>query len=219
MRIGDRKQKMRKERKEEIIKDEVIAKEAWGSMTLGKKTEYLWMYYKGWLFGVLLMIIAVCLGVTMYKGRKTPVLLNVVIVGGNDLKGDWVEESFAGYAGIEKEDGILNIRTNIPDDGGGMTSTTALTTLIGAGAVDVLVCPEYVYEEYSSQDGFLNIRELLGEGAKEYEDTLLDDGIRLRSGNVLEKEELTVYEEIYVAVPANCQNQEMAVRFVEYLLQ
>ena len=219
MRTEDTERDMKEERKEEVLKEEEIVKEAWGSMTLGKKTEYLWMYYRGWLFGAMLLITVVCLGVMTYKGKQMPVLLNAVIVGGNDLKADWLEESFAGYAGIEEEDGILRFRTNIPDDGGGMTSTTALTTLMGAEAVDVLVCPENVYEEYGSQGGFLDMRELLGDRAKEYEDMLTDHGICLRSGNLAQKEELTAYDEDYEAIPVNSQNPEMAVRFVEYLLQ
>ena len=76
-----------------------------------------------------------------------------------------------------------------------------------------------MYEEYGSQDGFLDMRELLGDRAKEYEDMLTDHGICLRSGNLAQKEELTAYDEVYVAIPVNSQNPEMAVRFVEYLLQ
>ena len=204
---------------EKSTKEEDIVKAAWGTMTLGKKLEYLWMYYKGWLAGALCLVLAVSVGVTMYKGMHTTVLLNAVVIGGDDLKAEWLVESFAQYAEIGEKDGVVQIRTNIPDDGGGMMSTTALTTLMGADAIDVLVCPADVYEDYDGHDGFFNMKEILGEKAEEYGDAVLENGVCLKAGNILEKEQMTAYEEIYVAIPVNSQNPETAVKFVEYLLQ
>ena len=205
--------------KSAVLKEEDIVKESWNTMTFGKKLEYLWMYYKGVLFGAVILVCLISIGITMYKGAHTTVLLNAVIVGGDNLKAEWLEESFARYADISEKDGVLQIRTNIPDDGGKMTSTTALTTLMGADAIDVLVCPERVYEDYSGHDGFLDMKELLGEEAGGNGDTILDDGVRLKDENILSKEEMTTYDEIYVAVPVNSQNPETAVKFIEYLLQ
>ncbi|MDE7038301.1 MAG: hypothetical protein K2O98_10210, partial [Lachnospiraceae bacterium] len=139
--------------------------------------------------------------------------------GGDNLKAEWLEESFAQYADVEEEDGVLQMRTNIPDDGGGMTSTTALTTLMGAESVDVLICPKRVFEDYDSYDGFLNMRDVLGDKASGYGDSVLDNGVRLKAGNILEKEAMTAYDEIYAAIPANCQNPKMAAKFIEFLLQ
>ncbi len=204
---------------EKSTKEEDIVKAAWGTMTLGKKLEYLWMYYKGWLAGALCLVLVVSVGVTMYKGMHTTVLLNAVVIGGDDLKAEWLMESFAQYAEIGEKDGVVQIRTNIPDDGGGMMSTTALTTLMGADAIDVLVCPADVYEDYDGHDGFFNMKEILGEKAEEYGDAVLENGVYLKAGNILEKEQMTAYEEIYVAIPVNSQNPETAVKFVEYLLQ
>ncbi len=200
-------------------KEEDIVKETWGSMTAGKKIEYLWMYYKGWLAGAVCVVLAVCLGVTMYKGRHTNVFLNVIVVGGDNLKAEWLAEEFSQYADIDGKEGIIRVRANIPDDGGGMTSTTALTTLMGAGAVDVLICPERVYEEYGSQGGFQDMGEVLGERAGDYGEAVLDSGVCLKGGNILEQEEMVAYDKVYAALPVNGQNQETAARFIEYLLQ
>lgn len=200
-------------------KEEDIVKETWGSMTAGKKIEYLWMYYKGWLAGAVCVVLAVCLGVTMYKGRHTNVFLNVIVVGGDNLKAEWLAEEFSQYADIDGKEGIVRVRANIPDDGGGMTSTTALTTLMGAGAVDVLICPERVYEEYGSQGGFQDMGEVLGERAGDYGEAVLDSWVCLKGGNILEQEEMVAYDKVYAALPVNGQNQETAARFIEYLLQ
>ena len=203
----------------DVIKEEDIIKGTWGTMTFGKKLEYLWMYYKSWLFAAIILVVLVCLGVTMYKGMHTNVLLNAVVIGGDSQKAEWLGEEFAQYAGIGKEEGVVRIRANIPDDKGGTTSKTALTTLMGADAVDVLVCSESVFWEYADQEGFMNMGELLSENGVAYGGTAGDYGVLLEAGNILEKEAMTSYDKIYAAVPINSQNPKMAAKFIEYLLQ
>ncbi len=207
-----------KDIREEVVKEEDIIKETWGSMSFGKKLEYLWMYYKSWLFAAVILVGLICLGVNMYKGMHTKVLLNAVVIGGDSQKAQWLEEAFVEFAGIEEKDGEVRIRANIPDDKGGATSKTALTTLLGANAVDVLVCSESVFYEYADQEGFLEIEELLGENPAGY-DAVSDYGVLLKSGNILEQEAMTSYDKIYAAVPVNSKNPKTAVKFIEFLLQ
>lgn len=215
-----RKEDVREEAiKEGVIKEEDIIKETWDGMSFGKKLEYLWMYYKSWLFAALILAGVICLGVSMYKGIHTKVLLNAVVIGGDSQKAEWLEESFSQYAGIGEKDGVVRVRANIPDDMGGATSKTALTTLMGANAVDVLVCSESVFEEYAGQDGFLDMKEFLGEKEADYGGAVGDYGVLLESGNILEQEAMTSYDKIYVAVPVNSQNPETAAKFIEYLMQ
>lgn len=202
-----------------VVKEEDIIKGTWGTMTFGKKLEYLWMYYKSWLFAAAILVGLICLGVTMYKGMHTKILLNAVVIGGDSRKAEWLEEAFSQYAGIGEKDGEVRVRANIPDDKGGTTSKTALTTLMGADAVDVLVCSESVFEEYADQDGFMDMEELLGENGVDDGGTGSDFGVLLESGNILEKEAMISYDKIYAAVPINSQNPEMAAKFIEYLLQ
>ena len=107
--------------KEQVRKEEDIIKETWSSMSFGKKLEYLWMYYKSWLFAAVILAGVICLGVSMYKGMHTKILLNAVVIGGDSQKAEWLEESFARYAGFEEKDGVVRVRANIPDDKGGAT--------------------------------------------------------------------------------------------------
>ena len=76
--------------REEVIKEEDIIKETWGSMSFGKKLEYLWMYYKSWLFAAVILVGVICLGVSMYKGMHTKILLNAVVIGGDSQKAEWL---------------------------------------------------------------------------------------------------------------------------------
>lgn len=170
------------------------------SMSPVKKMEYLWMYYKIWLVVLAAVIGVIYLGVIMYNGRHTTVLLNVAITGGNSKRAEQLSKDFCQYAVIGKKDGIIRIQANIPEDGGSMTSKTALTTLIGADAVDVLICGEDVYKEYDKQDGFRKTIEFPKE-------------------NILKKKKIISYEDAHAAIMMNAQNRKMAEKFLEYLEQ
>lgn len=180
-------------------------------MSFGKKAEYLWMYYKGVFAAVLLVICAVWLGITMYRGRHTVVALNVFVAGGDARTAEWIEEDFTSYEKLEGEEGVVRIKAGLPEAGDNMTTKTALTTLMGAEAVDVLVCAEDIYTEYHEQGGFEAVREITGE------DTTPGDALVLGEDNVLTREGQVGYQKVYAAVPVNCQNREMAARFLDYL--
>ena len=65
---------------------------------------------------------------------------------GDSQKAEELNKDFCKYAGIDEKDGIIRIQANIPEDGGSLSSKTALTTLVGADAVDVLICREDVFK-------------------------------------------------------------------------
>lgn len=187
-------------------------------MSFGKKIEYLWMYYKAWLAGLLIFLGAVWLGITMYRGMHTTVLLNVAIVGGDNNQASALAEDFAGYAGLSEKDGEIRIKANLPDESSGSSLKTALTTLMGADALDVLICSGGIYEEYSGQGGFVSMEELLGERADGYESQVLEDAVCMGADSVLGRQEMVRYDKIYAAVSVNCKNPETAAKFLYYLL-
>lgn len=194
-------------------------KKLFEAMTFGKKMEYLWMYYKAWLVGFLFLGAAVWLGITMYRGTHTAVLLNVAVVGGDNNQAVQFAEEFAEYAGITATDGEIRVKANLPDESSGSALRTALTTLMGADALDVLICSKGVYEEYSRQDAFLSMQDILGEQAGDYGDKVLADAVCIGKDSVPGRSKMVRYDEIYVAVSVNCQNQKRAVEFLCYLLE
>lgn len=199
--------------------EEEIVKKKWKEMTFLQKAEYLWMYYKIWLFGAAAVIALIWLGVVMYKGAHTNVLLNVAVVGGDSQKAQELAEDFAGYCGITDKDGVIRVKANIPEADGTTSQQTVLTTLIGAEAVDVLICTGEVYEEYSSQEGFLSMDRLFEGEKPDADERFLEYGIRLSKDSLSGCMDLVSYSEIYVAVPVTCQNPQMAGEFVKYLLE
>ncbi|MEZ3436296.1 MAG: hypothetical protein K1W34_17065 [Lachnospiraceae bacterium] len=194
-------------------------KKLFKAMTFGKKLEYLWMYYKAWFAGLLFLIAAVCLGITMYRGAHTTVLLNVAIVGGDNTRAVKFAEDFARYADITAKDGEIRVKANLPDESSGSSLRTALTTLMGADALDVLICSEGVYEEYSGQGAFVSTKDILGKKAEDYGDEVLADAVCVGKDSVPGREEMVRYDKIYAAVSVNSQNQEMAAEFLCYLLE
>lgn len=194
-------------------------KELFKTMTLRKKLEYLWMYYKSWFAALLILIGAVCAGIMMFRGMNTTVLLNIAIVGGDHNQAEKFASDFAEYAGVTEKDGEIRVKANLPDESSGSSLTTALTTLMGADALDVLICSEGIYEEYSSQDGFLSTKDLLGDKKEAYGERVLEDALCLGTDSIPGREEMVRYDKIYAAVSVNCQNPEMAAEFLCYLLE
>ena len=170
-------------------KEEVYLDKNFSSMPFGKKVEYLWMYYKIWLVILAAVIGVIYLGCTMYKGRHTTVLLNVAVTGGDSQKAEELNKDFCKYAGIDEKDGIIRIQANIPEDGGSLSSKTALTTLVGADAVDVLICREDVYQEYKKQDGF-------------------QETIDFPEDNMLKKKKIISYDDAHAFSISNVNNQQ-----------
>lgn len=194
-------------------------KKLFEAMTFGKKMEYLWMYYKGWFAGFLILLAAVWAGITMFRNAHTTVLLNIAIVGGDNNQAVSFAEDFAEYAEISEKDGEIRVKANLPDESNKRSLMTALTTLMGADALDVLICSEGIYNEYSEQEAFLSMEEVLGEAAGMYEENILADAVCIGADSIPGRQEMVRYDKIYVAVSVNCQNIEMAEKFLYYLLE
>lgn len=172
------------------------------SLNFTGKLEYIWMYYKVWFAAAAGIIVLLYLGVSMYQGSRENVLVNVVVVGGDAQdteKIEKLEQEIKGALGAEGKYDVVRVQANIPLDGGAQTSQTALTTLFGADAVDVLICPENIYQEYARQDGFL-------------EEPLVIEN----QGRITEVIQVP-YTDIYAAVPVNAQHKEAAEKVMEYL--
>ncbi len=169
------------------------------AMSTGGKIEYIWMYYKAWFAAALLAAAAVYLGAAMYQGSRANVAVSVVIVGGNAQDTDKLEREIKEYLHANEKHDTVRIQANISGEDDTSASETALTTLIGANSVDVLICPEEVYVRYKEQGGF--------------------DGDALVLANEGAIKELVDvrYDEIYAGIPVNAQHKQAAQKVLELI--
>ena len=177
-------------------------KEKLGAMTLMGRIEYIWMYYKIVFVIIALVIAVVYVGVHMYQGMRENLLVSIVIVDGNNLGEAETERLEGEVKEWMKADGkydTVRVQANIPSESIDASSQMALTTLIGAEAVDVLVCPKAVYEQYQEQNGF-------EEGALLY-----------RNEGFIQEMLGATYDEVYVGVMVNAKQKEGAAEFLAYL--
>lgn len=171
------------------------------TMTFLQKLDYLWSYYKVLFALPVILLLVFYLGTTMYHGMKENVVLSVAIVGAG-MDGQQIEELETGikeYLGADGKYDRVRVQANLPEDQESVSGKVSLTTLVGASAIDVLVCPKEVYEEYKGQGGFT------GE-VQQYRAT---EGARELFG--------TAYEEVYVGVLSNAKQKENGAAFCKYV--
>ena len=171
-------------------------------MTFLQKLDYIWTYYKILFVIPLILAGVVYMGVTMYQNSLKNQVLSVTVVGGEAMTTEDIEalekEIRTCLKAEGKHDTVLiqpNISTNQSDPSANMS----LVTLVAAQAVDVLVCPEEIYEDYKKQNAF--------EGSV----------MVYRNEGVIQEKFSVRYDKVYVGVMANSVQKENAKTFAEYI--
>ena len=190
-------------------------------MTLLQKIDYLWTYYKIWLLVPVGIGIVIYMGCSIYRTKTENILVNAIVVGSTLRSTEELSQDVKEYMGEDGRHDVVTVQTNIPDDNMGQTSIVALSTVVGAETVDVIACPEKVYEHFSSQGGFEDMSELFGEtGQKEgLELTEKGDALKITDSKFLQEKLGTPYKEVYIGVFINAPHEKGADRFVQYVLE
>lgn len=187
-------------------------------MTLKEKIEYLWMYYKVYLLIPVIIVAMIVVGMQMYHGMTEKVLLNLAILGGDNIDRSGLEKEATELLGTGDKKETVKINANLSGSSDDYNSNIALSTLIGAEAVDVIICPEEIYESYAEQNGFVNLEKTLSEeaiaGGK-----VQGDAVILETSSYMTDELGVSYEPVYVCIMSNAQNEKQAVKFIEMLLE
>lgn len=153
----------------------------------------------------------------MYHGITQKVLLNLTILGGESTDRTGLEKEILELLGTGKKNEAVKINANLSGSTDDYNSNIALSTLIGAEAVDILICPEEVYKAYADQNSFLNLEDLLSEEALA-SGKVQGDALILEGSDYMAQEVGVVYEPAYVCVMSNAQNEKQAAEFIEMLL-
>lgn len=187
-------------------------------MTWKEKIEYIWMYYKGYLLIPVILAVLVVIGTQMYQGMTEKVLLNIAVLGGSTTEREELEKELTTLLGTGDKKETVKINANLSGSTGDYNSNIALSTLIGAEAVDVIICPEEIYEIYAGQNGFVDLETVLPDKADGNE-KVQKDAVLLETSDEMAKKAGLAYEPAYVCILSNAQNEENAVRFIEMLLE
>lgn len=196
-------------------------KEKMKGMTLLQKIDYLWTYYKIWLLIPIGIGVVIYIACSAYRASQENELVSTIVVGSVSQDTEEIEEEIKTYMGKTEKRDIVRMHMNIPADQLAQTSQVALTTLIGAESVDVIVCPQDVYEHFSSQDGFVDMNQVIGE-AKEQEGIELTnkgDALKVTDSKFLQEKLGTPYKEVYIGVFINAPHEKGAAQFVQYVLE
>lgn len=192
--------------------------EKMSQMTRKEKIEYLWMYYKSYLLIPVIIVVLAAIGIQMYHGMTEKVLLNLTILGGENVDRTDLDKDITRLLGTGKKNETVKINANLSGSSEDYNSNIALSTLVGAEAVDVMICPEEIYEQYDDQNGFENLEKILSEDALG-SGKVHGNAVILDTGKYMSEKVGVSYEPVYVCIMSNTQNEKRAVKFVEMLIE
>lgn len=215
---------MTSKEKRELEREKLASMHGW------EKLEYILAYYK-FHIGVVLMLIIAAFGIARWvDNMKDENYLYVAVVDAV-TEGENFMEDFRATLGDEEEHHKYLLDTSVfhtVDLQGEKVldhnAQVKLTTLLGAGTVDVLICPEDVYETYGEQEEgeeiLYQISDIMGEEfVKEHEDICMEEAIRVDDNAVLEKYGLTTGEPAYLIVFQYSEHLEEVKAFVNFLME
>lgn len=213
----------------DLTKEErrLLEKEKLGSMDWKHKLEYIWDYYKPQIFGVVGFFILIWGGVSWYQNAQKETIVYTVAIDGHIMEQDKeeIETDFKEYLGDEDKDHVITIDTSVTSAGGDSqaeyNANIKMSTIIAAGAVDIIIGPEGSMDQYIDQDIVYDLDEVLpADAAEKYQDKIID-GKRLEvTGNPLLEEKVNMTGENLQLIVLNMgPNKETAGKFIEYLLE
>lgn len=199
----------------------LLEKEKIKGMGLGKKLEYIWMYYKAVIFGVIAAIALVFALRDWYRNAQIEDILSIAIInGGMGETEEWAEEIKESLGSTDEEERVSFILNLNSDESGAeleYNSQMAFVAQVGAENIDVLVTTEAMCRKMGEQEYFSDLSEILdaetlaafGDCAKQYY-IKLDD-------SVIQENIALPYQDVCVAVLINAKNFENAVQWVSSL--
>lgn len=225
-------------------KDTQHSKICFRQLSLAKKLEYLWDYYKFHLLGILILIGFLIGSILIWRQNSKPVLLN-----GYLLNADWGDEqaqelleeyaSFGAY-NLDDYNAYFNssvfIDTTIKDQ----MSTVAYTKVMSdldMKDIDFFFCNQEMFDYFGERETFLNLEKSMPKDLyQRFKEQLITIEIFDDNGNVTDRyvagidisnspvlgrlqQQQNMYEDgvIYFTVPYNSEHLEQVWNFLEFL--
>lgn len=209
-----------------------LEREKLASMHGLEKVEYILTYYKFHILGLVALVLAVIGIVHWADSLKNEDYLYVAVVDAPTDAEDFIKD-FRTAIKDEEERHIYTLDTSIfytrnQDGEKEMDYTTKmqLTTLVGAGSIEVMICPKETYDIYSGenqeegQEVLYPVSQLMGEDfVTEHKDICKEDAILVTDNEVLEKYGLSSGEPAYLMVFQYAKHPEIAKEFIDFVIK
>lgn len=199
-----------------------IEKEKLKGMGTGKKLQYIWMYYKVHMLVVVLAIGAVFLGVSIYRHAKMETVLSISVVNAGNFSSDDVEKDILDLLDTGNKYAEVGISQNLITDETGEDfdyyARIAYVTQLQTATVDVFLMPKELYEHEKDSEVFGNLKEIFGDEAFDSLGAADDWHLEVDGGKAAEVFGLS-YEPICICVPANIQNKDNALKWIQSIIQ
>ena len=212
-----------------------LEKEKLSKMNFKEKLAYIWEYYKAVIFGIIAVIFIIGTIVNIHENAKYYDLVSIAVVDyaglqdvspiEEDLKealgtGDKYEKvsidtSYSFGENLENAD-YNTLMASAKKD---YESTQKKPSGVNAAqSMDVLICSQAVYDNYSKDDYFLDLSTLFDEATCEkYGIKAGDTCLDISKLKKYQDMGLTYYEPCYLTVLVNTKNTDNAAKLIEYL--
>ena len=204
-------------------------------LTFGKKMEYIWDYYKPQMAGLLGIIVVIIVAAQIIVNSQITTELSVGLFNsiGPEEDIDALSRDFADFAGLNGAKQELIFDTTYQMDLEANDSVTVsvqskVIAAVSAGAMDVMLMPEDIYEYYSDSGMFVDLKEILPkEEYAKYQSLFRmgqnsDDTEEKAYGLCLEQNKklsgILPYDKVILCVAVNTENENNIQKFVYYLL-
>ena len=200
-----------------------IEKEKLKGMGMGKKLQYIWMYYKIHMLCVLLAVGAVCVGVNIYHHAQMKTVLSIAVVNAGNFNSEDVEAEALKVLGIDNKYAEVSVAQNLTTDETGEDldyyARIAYVTEIQSATVDVLIMPKELYEHEKDSGMYADLKELFGEKVFASLGASDDQHLELAGDSKAAQEFGLAYDPVCICIPGNVKNKENALKWIRSILK
>lgn len=199
----------------------LLEKQKLQEMSFAGKLEYIWMYYKGGIFGLIALIILVFVGIDIYQNIRTEDILSITVVNAGMCDTEAYAEELRDLLGAEGRYEQVEIVANLTTDEEGRElqqyAQMAFITHLQADVMDVVVMPEPLYESFKDQGIFADLKEVLGETLYASFGDAIDEGHLKADGDALGEFMPLSYEPVCITVIKGSAHTENAAKWIASL--
>ncbi len=200
-----------------------LEKEKLSKMNFKEKLAYIWEYYKAVIFGIIAVIFIIGTIVNIHENAKYYDLVSIAVVDYAGLQDvSPIEEDLKEALGTGDKYEKVSIDTSYSFgenlENADYNTLMKFTAVIAAQSMDVLICSQAVYDNYSKDDYFLDLSTLFDEATCEkYGIKAGDTCLDISKLKKYQDMGLTYYEPCYLTVVVNSKNTDNAAKLIEYL--